>query len=169
MSLFQEWEKRATKEMNQNEYQEFWKEYLLKEQKNYEKVLESKNPKLEGTIADLAASFKMDEPTFIGFLDGINTSLDAELDLETLESDTVLNATIEWEKLYFNMLDAKAEWLYNISAWEGILTEDQRKDIKKEFNATRTIVKSEKIGRNDPCPCGSGKKYKKCCMGKDEE
>jgi preprotein translocase subunit SecA len=26
----------------------------------------------------------------------------------------------------------------------------------------------KKIGRNDPCPCGSGKKYKKCCLGKDE-
>lgn len=26
-----------------------------------------------------------------------------------------------------------------------------------------------KTGRNDPCPCGSGKKYKKCCMEKDEE
>jgi len=25
-----------------------------------------------------------------------------------------------------------------------------------------------KIGRNDPCPCGSGKKYKQCCLGKDE-
>lgn len=25
-----------------------------------------------------------------------------------------------------------------------------------------------KIGRNDPCPCGSGKKYKKCCLSKDE-
>jgi Flp pilus assembly protein TadD len=25
-----------------------------------------------------------------------------------------------------------------------------------------------KVGRNDPCPCGSGKKYKKCCMIKDE-
>ncbi|MEJ2040503.1 MAG: SEC-C metal-binding domain-containing protein [Desulfosarcinaceae bacterium] len=25
-----------------------------------------------------------------------------------------------------------------------------------------------KIGRNDPCPCGSGKKYKKCCMGKSQ-
>jgi hypothetical protein len=25
-----------------------------------------------------------------------------------------------------------------------------------------------KIGRNDPCPCGSGKKYKKCCLGKEE-
>ena len=28
-------------------------------------------------------------------------------------------------------------------------------------------IKSQKIGRNDPCPCGSGKKYKKCCMGGD--
>lgn len=25
-----------------------------------------------------------------------------------------------------------------------------------------------KVGRNDPCPCGSGKKYKKCCLGKIE-
>ena len=30
-----------------------------------------------------------------------------------------------------------------------------------------TIRKKDKVGRNDPCPCGSGKKYKKCC-GKDE-
>ena len=26
----------------------------------------------------------------------------------------------------------------------------------------------QKIGRNDPCPCGSGKKFKKCCLGKNE-
>lgn len=26
-----------------------------------------------------------------------------------------------------------------------------------------TIVKEKKVGRNDPCPCGSGKKYKACC------
>jgi preprotein translocase subunit SecA len=31
----------------------------------------------------------------------------------------------------------------------------------------RTVVKKDKIGRNDPCPCGSGKKYKKCC-GKNQ-
>jgi len=30
-------------------------------------------------------------------------------------------------------------------------------------------VKREKVGRNAPCPCGSGKKYKKCCLGKDKE
>jgi preprotein translocase subunit SecA len=28
------------------------------------------------------------------------------------------------------------------------------------------VVRGEKIGRNDPCPCGSGKKYKKCCGAK---
>lgn len=34
----------------------------------------------------------------------------------------------------------------------------------REFvNLNRTVVKDEKVGRNDPCPCGSGKKYKKCC------
>ena len=27
---------------------------------------------------------------------------------------------------------------------------------------------SKKIGRNDPCPCGSGQKYKKCCLGKED-
>ena len=29
--------------------------------------------------------------------------------------------------------------------------------------ATSGVIKKPKIGRNDPCPCGSGKKYKKCC------
>ncbi|MCD8025703.1 MAG: SEC-C domain-containing protein [Clostridiales bacterium] len=33
-------------------------------------------------------------------------------------------------------------------------------------NANKTVRKGKKIGRNDPCPCGSGKKYKKCC-GRD--
>lgn len=34
-------------------------------------------------------------------------------------------------------------------------------------NLTKNEVKEMKIGRNDPCPCGSGKKYKKCCMNKE--
>ncbi len=34
-------------------------------------------------------------------------------------------------------------------------------------STNRTVRKGNKVGRNDPCPCGSGKKYKKCC-GKDE-
>jgi len=35
-------------------------------------------------------------------------------------------------------------------------------DLEKLLNPPQ-VVKSEKIGRNDPCPCGSGRKYKKCC------
>ena len=34
-------------------------------------------------------------------------------------------------------------------------------------SVSKTIVKENKIGRNDPCPCGSGKKYKKCCLNKE--
>lgn len=30
-------------------------------------------------------------------------------------------------------------------------------------NSAETVIKGPKVGRNDPCPCGSGKKYKKCC------
>ena len=32
-----------------------------------------------------------------------------------------------------------------------------------------TVVKKKKVGPNEPCPCGSGQKYKKCCMSKDEK
>ena len=39
-------------------------------------------------------------------------------------------------------------------------------EITKKYREDN-IAHVEKIGRNDPCPCGSGKKYKKCC-GKKE-
>ena len=37
------------------------------------------------------------------------------------------------------------------------------KKIEKRERESKTVKKGPKIGRNDPCPCGSGKKYKKCC------
>ena len=38
---------------------------------------------------------------------------------------------------------------------------------EKDEIEVKPIKKGEKIGRNDPCPCGSGKKYKNCCMNKE--
>ncbi|MBN2726255.1 preprotein translocase subunit SecA [Candidatus Mcinerneyibacteriota bacterium] len=38
-----------------------------------------------------------------------------------------------------------------------------------ERGKTKTITKTAKVGRNDPCPCGSGKKYKHCCWPKYED
>jgi uncharacterized protein YecA (UPF0149 family) len=61
------------------------------------------------------------------------------------------------------MVEAKAEWLFELPEWDDILSPEKRKDLFKKQKSSGTIVKGDKIGRNDPCPCGSGKKYKKCC------
>lgn len=55
---------------------------------------------------------------------------------------------------------AKNGWHY-IIGFEPDKPEDIS-DLEKLLNPPQ-LVKSEKIGRNDPCPCGSGKKFKKCC------
>ena len=57
----------------------------------------------------------------------------------------------------------KADWLYGLPQWEKIFDEETRKRLYREQKASGTVRKPKKIGRNDPCPCGSGKKYKKCC------
>lgn len=61
------------------------------------------------------------------------------------------------------MVAAKAQWLYELEEWNDIITPERQKELYKEEKRSGTIVKEKKIGRNDPCPCGSGKKYKYCC------
>lgn len=53
--------------------------------------------------------------------------------------------------------------------WDGHGIEDiVRRNYEKERDSPTPIVRLHaKVGRNDPCPCGSGKKYKKCCLDKD--
>lgn len=162
MTLYEQWREIAEKERTPQENEAFWKEYFLKEKDNYTKILANSQNNLKGTLAELAASFNMDTITFAGFLDGINTSLVQEVELDKLEDTSEIDIEINWEKLYFNMLDAKADWLYGLPEWDSILSEEVRKDITTEFRKSGMAV-SNKIGRNDPCPCGSGKKYKKCC------
>jgi uncharacterized protein YecA (UPF0149 family) len=55
-----------------------------------------------------------------------------------------------------------------ITSWAGYLEDDKddSTDTTDYYEVQKPIVRIEpKIGRNDPCPCGSGKKYKKCCLG----
>jgi len=56
--------------------------------------------------------------------------------------------------------------LYNyvLTTWAGYNEEDDYNDY---LHPHQPII-VDKIGRNDPCPCGSGKKYKKCCMDKSQ-
>lgn len=162
MGLYDKWKEIAEADRSEKEQDAFWREYLEKEKDNYQHILENKLSKLEGTIDNLAAEYKMEPAVFAGFLDGINTSLVTQLDIESLEADSVISAEIDFEKLYWNMLDVKAEWLYTLDEWDLILSQERRDEITREFRRSKMAV-SNKIGRNDPCPCGSGKKYKKCC------
>lgn len=166
MSLFEQWSERAYAERSEEEYNKFWHEYLPKEQSNYEYILENKEEAIEGSLAKLSEKLGMDPVTFTGFLDGINTSLTEELDIKNLTEESNIKLSIDFEKLYYNMLDAKADWLYNLPQWDNILTDERRKEIKKDFNRSRIVINDKKIGRNEACPCGSGKKYKKCCLNK---
>ncbi|KPU42366.1 hypothetical protein OXPF_41510 [Oxobacter pfennigii] len=163
MSLIKQWEEIAYKERTQEEYDKFWKEYLLKEQHIYEELLSNNNNKISGKFAELAEEYHMTSIDFAGFISGINTSLETPLVEEELTEDSKIDITIDFEKLYYNMHEAEAEWLYNLPQWEPILSKEKRKEIKTAYNRTKTVVKEDKTGRNDPCPCGSGKKYKKCC------
>ncbi len=162
MNLYEQWEDIANVERSAEEHNKFWQEYFEEEKSVYSKVLGDKKNPVEGKISELASKYGVSEVTFIGFIDGINTSLKKEVDVEKLESDSEVSIDIDYEKLYFNMHDAKAEWLYELTEWEDILTEEKRKEIAKEYRESK-IVRVTKIGRNEPCPCGSGKKYKKCC------
>lgn len=163
MSLYKEWEEYIQGIETQEDYIQFQKEYFPKETECYRAILGAKDPVLKGSIKDLSSKYNMSPRDFIGFLDGANTSFKEELELENLTLESEINVEFDFEKLLWNMHDAKAEWLYGLDEWNNIFDEEKRKQIRKDYNRSKIVVKEEKIGRNDPCPCGSGKKYKKCC------
>lgn len=57
---------------------------------------------------------------------------------------------------------------YNPLMGSGIPEIDLLQGMMDEelFGAETYVRGHKKVGRNDPCPCGSGKKFKKCCLGK---
>ncbi len=162
MSLYEQWTALVESQDTQELAEAFWKDYFAMEKVNYAQILTDTSKVHEGTLKELAEGFSMEPMVFVGFLDGINTSLDESIELENLTEDSSVKLSIDYERLYFNMLEAKADWLYNLSEWEDVLPEEERKRITKEYRVSNIAV-STKVGRNEACPCGSGKKYKKCC------
>ena len=164
MAILEEWRKVAyNTETDKKEIQRFWERYFLLEKGVYEKLLEHPDEVVEGTVKELAEKYNLTILEMAGFLDGINESLIEENPIEEMEEDTRVSLAFDKEKLYKNMVDAKAEWLYELPQWEGIFDEDKRHKLYLEQKKANTVVKGDKIYPNDPCPCGSGKKYKKCC------
>jgi preprotein translocase subunit SecA len=87
----------------------------------------------------------------------------------------------QFEEMYENMqIQSVSTWFHVEVSQEG--THDQLRPQQQQAVAHRGDDQGaapagrkgttqrrtdDKVGRNDPCPCGSGKKYKKCCMKKD--
>ncbi|MBQ9886084.1 MAG: SEC-C domain-containing protein [Lachnospiraceae bacterium] len=164
MALLEKWQQLAYDERRSNEQMQlFWADYFDKETSVYEKLLDDPDTVVTGTVKELADKYGLSILEMTGFLDGINDSLKEANPIDTMEEDTVVNLGFDKELLYYNMVGAKAEWLYGLEQWDNILTEERRKELYKQQKQSTTIVKEEKIYPNDPCPCGSGKKYKKCC------
>jgi SWIM/SEC-C metal-binding protein len=162
MRLFDRWKKLIEGQTNAT-FPAFWDKYCTTEARIYSAILEKPHEVVEGLFKDLAAAHDADHTLFMGFLDGITSSLKEPIEIEDMTEDSPVRLVIDIEKLYFNMRAAKAEHLYNLPAWDAVLDAEKREEIAKEQRRAGTVVKDKAPGRNDPCPCGSGKKYKKCC------
>ena len=163
MGILQQWRDKAYDERaNKGDIQRLWTDYFAKEKEIYAELLKNPDETVTGTVSELAAKFGVDLMTMVGFLDGINDSLKEQNPIEEMDENTVVNLGFDKELLYKNMVAAGADWLYGLEEWEPIFDEEKRKELFKEQKESGTVRKPAKIYPNDPCPCGSGKKYKKC-------
>ena len=164
MALLEEWQKIAyDQQADRGKLQKFWQRYFMSDKGVYEKLLTNPDEKVEGTVKELAEKYDLSIMDMTGFLDGINDSLVTPNPIDTMEEDTKVSLAFDKEKLYKNMVDAKADWLYELPQWDEIFDADTKRKLYLEQKKSGTVVVGKKVGRNDPCPCGSGKKYKFCC------
>ena len=164
MNLMEQWRSVAYNEATGKEkLQQLWAAYFQEEKEIYAQLLKNPDEVVKGTVKELSDKFKVSLMTMTGFLDGINDSLAEQNPIDDLEEDTQVNLGFDKALLYKNMVAAEADWLYNLEEWNDIFDEETRKELYKEQKSSTTIVKEQKVYPNDPCPCGSGKKYKKCC------
>jgi len=164
MALLEQWKSIAYSETaDKKKLQALWSEYFKKETAIYADLLKTPDEVVSGTVKELAEKYNVDIMTMTGFLDGINDSLKEANPIEEMEEDTPVSLCFDKELLYKNMVAAEADWLYNLPEWEAIFDEEKRKELYREQKDSTTIRKPAKVYPNDPCPCGSGKKYKKCC------
>jgi len=165
MALLEKWRKMAYNETeDKNKLQKLWADYFEVEKGIYQKLLADPDTVVTGTVAELSEKYGTDIMTMTGFLDGINDSLVKPNPIEEMTEDTEVSLGFDKELLYKNMVAAGADWLYGLTEWNDIFDEEKQKELYKEQKRSQTVRhEGPKIGRNDPCPCGSGKKYKKCC------
>ena len=162
MTLLENWNELAYCK-DESKVKKFWDNYSALEQKIYEYILRNKTQVLEGTVLKLAQKFDLEPVYFLGFIDGINEALENKINLEELNEESFVSIKINFEKLYKKMIEYKAQNLYELKEWENIFDSQTLKKFLIEQKKSNTYIKKHLPGRNEPCICGSGLKYKKCC------
>ncbi|MCL2461145.1 MAG: SEC-C metal-binding domain-containing protein [Defluviitaleaceae bacterium] len=163
MTLYEQWTSRAY-DKSGKAVKAFWDKYLPEEQKIYEDLIGNKQNRISGSVAGLAEKYGMEPECVCGFMDGIHDALNEDVEVKELALDSQLDVSFEFDALFKKMAEYKAEHLYTLPQWDAMYSPEDKERLIKEQRTSKTYVReTEKIGRNDPCPCGSGKKYKKCC------
>ena len=133
MALLKEWRDVAYNEKtNKGDLQRFWAKYFETEKNVYIQLLSNPDEQVKGTVKELAEKYGLDVFNMTGFLDGINDSLVEPNPIEEMEEDTEVNLIFDKEKLYKNMVDAKADWLYELPQWDEIFTRERQKELYLE-------------------------------------
>ena len=133
MALLQDWRDMAySQQADRVQLEKFWTNYFLIEKGIYEKLLSNPNEVVKGTVKELAEKYDVEVMTMVGFLDGINDSLKIQNSIEEMDENTEVNLGFDLETLYKNMVDAKADWLYELPQWNSIFSEEKRKELYLE-------------------------------------
>lgn len=162
MSLYNEWKELVVFFVQTRGEDEFWNELNRVQEKIIPILLKNYKTIMRGALKNLAKKLDVSEISFVGFLDGINSSLKKPIDLESITENSRISLDIDFEKLYISLLEAEVDNLYNLPEWNLIFGKDKLTDLKLAHSEEKTITVS-RIGRNELCPCGSEKKYKNCC------
>ena len=131
MSLYSDW-RNYLENLTDDQAEGFQHDYYEQEEKLYQKLLAQYPEKIEGTFQELTEKYEFKPMIFAGFMDGINDSLNNPYKLEDLKEDTKIVLDVDFEKLYANMLEAKAPWLYNLDEWNNVFSKEKRQEITKQ-------------------------------------
>ena len=127
-------------EADRNQLQKFWADYFLIEKGIYEKLLTAPDEEVRGTVKELAEKYNIDVMTMGGFLDGINDSLKTPNPIEEMDENTEVSLAFDKELLYKNMVDARADWLYNLPMWDEIFTLEKKKELLSYIRTTNRTL-----------------------------
>jgi len=138
-------------------------------------------PRKVSTVADSAASIVCELTMFWEYLDRVYRLPEARSVVEWLKSDGLvarLKASMSdpsnfgMAKSFFMLgkqagydMTSEAELAQFVTAYNRSLPSNQLRPLPSNQLAAAPIVREQRVGRNAPCPCGSGKKFKKCCGG----